>query len=503
MADPNGAPVVAGFPVPPPPMQLEWTTRGPDGLTRLTPPAMDFLQKLWAAVQGSGGVIDIGLLTAMTPGAIQAGARPIADEAAQEALLLAPRPAGSYPGGAVGQLQYNAGGIFGGGDLSGDVTTSGGLVTTLDASGVTAGTYGDATNVGQFTVDAKGRITSAINVPISGGGGGVTSFNTRTGAIVVAAGSGISITESPTNTFTIDATGGGSGTVTSVAMTMPAIFSVAGSPITTSGTLAVTLANESANQVWAGPTTGAAAAPTFRSLVVADLPNNGADPTATASDTAVNGTATTFMRSDAAPAIQLTSASQFGLCKVDGSTITETGGVISASGGSSGALVLISEQTPSGTATVSFTSIPATYRDLVVIVRGRAAATAVASSIGLQFNGDTGANYFRQRLTGNNATASAAIAVAVTSMDIGNILAATATANFASGTEITIYDYRGTTFTKVAFSQMTYPETAAAAGQFVEIRSGGWNNTNAITQVDVICGSNFVSGSVVSLYGRF
>lgn len=56
----------------------------------------------------------------------------------------------------------------------------------------------------------------------------------------------------------------------------------------------------------------------------------GANPTATASDTAVNGSATTFMRSDAAPAIQKATASQFGLVKVDGTTITESGGVISA-----------------------------------------------------------------------------------------------------------------------------------------------------------------------------
>lgn len=59
-----------------------------------------------------------------------------------------------------------------------------------------------------------------------------------------------------------------------------------------------------------------------------------ANPTATASDVAVNGSATTFMRSDGAPAVQKASASQFGLVKVDGTTITATGGVISSSGGS-------------------------------------------------------------------------------------------------------------------------------------------------------------------------
>lgn len=65
-----------------------------------------------------------------------------------------------------------------------------------------------------------------------------------------------------------------SGTVTSVALTMPAIFSVAGSPITSSGTLAVTLATETANTVWSGPTSGGAATPTFRALVTADIPSN-------------------------------------------------------------------------------------------------------------------------------------------------------------------------------------------------------------------------------------
>lgn len=68
------------------------------------------------------------------------------------------------------------------------------------------------------------------------------------------------------------ATSAGAGTVTSVALTAPAIFSVAGSPIVSSGTLALSLATQTANTVWAGPTTGSAAAPTFRSLVAADLP---------------------------------------------------------------------------------------------------------------------------------------------------------------------------------------------------------------------------------------
>lgn len=66
---------------------------------------------------------------------------------------------------------------------------------------------------------------------------------------------------------------GGSGTVTSVAMSVPGILSVSGSPVTTTGTLAVSLATQSANTVLSGPTSGASTTPTFRALVSDDIPS--------------------------------------------------------------------------------------------------------------------------------------------------------------------------------------------------------------------------------------
>lgn len=66
--------------------------------------------------------------------------------------------------------------------------------------------------------------------------------------------------------------GGGLGTVTSVALSLPAIFSVSGSPVTSSGTLTGTLASQSANLVFAAPN-GAPGTPLFRALVLADLPS--------------------------------------------------------------------------------------------------------------------------------------------------------------------------------------------------------------------------------------
>lgn len=66
--------------------------------------------------------------------------------------------------------------------------------------------------------------------------------------------------------------GGGSGTVTSVAFTAPAQYSVSGSPITGSGTIALTWANQSANVIFAGPASGGSGVPTFRAMVAADIP---------------------------------------------------------------------------------------------------------------------------------------------------------------------------------------------------------------------------------------
>ena len=68
---------------------------------------------------------------------------------------------------------------------------------------------------------------------------------------------------------------------------------MSGNPVTGSGTLAISLPNRDANAVFAGPTTGSAAAPSFRSLVAADIPNiaatkitSGQNPSAVTFDTA-------------------------------------------------------------------------------------------------------------------------------------------------------------------------------------------------------------------------
>lgn len=62
--------------------------------------------------------------------------------------------------------------------------------------------------------------------------------------------------------------------VTSVGLAAPSsLFAVTGSPVTSSGTLTLSFQNQTANRIFAGPSSGGAAAPTFRSLVTGDLPD--------------------------------------------------------------------------------------------------------------------------------------------------------------------------------------------------------------------------------------
>lgn len=75
-----------------------------------------------------------------------------------------------------------------------------------------------------------------------------------------------------TTAFVTTKTSGlGTGSVTSVALSLPNIFSVTGSPVTTSGTLTASLASQTANHVFIAPN-GSAGAPTFRALVATDIP---------------------------------------------------------------------------------------------------------------------------------------------------------------------------------------------------------------------------------------
>lgn len=171
-------------------------------------------------------------------------------------------------------------------------------------------------------------------------------------------------------------------------------------------------------------------------------------------------------------------------------------------GGVTSPVTLISEQTPSAVGTLTFSSIPAFYRDLKVVVRGRCDAAATFEELRLQLNGDTGSNYAHEDIILNNATSSSSGGDPVTYHLIGWLPGATAPANESSAGEVVIYNYRDTTFQKTMMSQGGVRTASGAANLFAVRSTGWWANTAAVTSVTVFLQlGNFVSGTVVSLYG--
>lgn len=121
----------------------------------------------------------------------------------------------------------------------------------VDAAAWTRATDADTFSelVGAITFVAAGAVNGTITFLCTSPSGGTIGVNPVTWAPYSSA----------------------AGTVTSVGLTMPSIFSVSGSPVTASGTLAASLNTQTANTIFAGPSSGGAAAPSFRALTNSDL----------------------------------------------------------------------------------------------------------------------------------------------------------------------------------------------------------------------------------------
>jgi hypothetical protein len=141
---------------------------------------------------------------------------------------------------------------------------SGSPVTGSGTLGLTTtGTSGGIPYFSSTSAESSSALLAA-NQPMLGGGAGTAPYtltNGSAGQVLTSAGTTLAPTWTTPTT----------GTVTSVALSVPGFLSVSGSPITGSGTLAVTLATQTANTVLAGPASGSAATPTFRALDVADM----------------------------------------------------------------------------------------------------------------------------------------------------------------------------------------------------------------------------------------
>jgi hypothetical protein len=151
----------------------------------------------------------------------------------------------------------------------------------------------------------------------------------------------------------------------------------------------------------------------------------------------------------------------------------------------------------SATASVTFSSIPATYTDLVLVLQP--ASTTFADNIGLQFNSDTGNNYSSTNLSATGSAASSGRTSSFPYINVTNIIGTTGTLGAMTST-IQIINYANTTTYKTVISR-TGQNGATYNG--VEAIVGLWRNTAAISTIVVKqSGSpNFITGSTFSLYG--
>lgn len=158
-------------------------------------------------------------------------------------------------------------------------------------------------------------------------------------------------------------------------------------------------------------------------------------------------------------------------------------------------LILPEVETSGSQSSVTFSNIPQCYRHLELRVCGRGDTAAVSAALQLQFNGDTGNNYdwSKENRFGNSFQNS------VSAAQMGDIPAASVTANYSSGLSIDIFNYRGTTFYK---NMRAYYEFFQTSG-FYELNGGQWRSTAAITSMKVfLSAGNFLDHTIIGLYGR-
>lgn len=223
-----------------------------------------------------------------------------------------------------------------------------------------------------------------------------------------------------------------------------------------------------------------------------------ADPTAIGKDTAVPGTATTYMRSDAAPAIQKATSAQFGLVKVDGTTITETGGVISSSA-SGGYRV---EQDLGGLSTYTFSSIPSGFDEINLYVEGGTTQAALNTVLNVTANGLSTAIYSVQRSYSQSGTNSADQGLLVTSAQIVALPGANVTSGARGFLDLTIFNYDGS-LRKVGKFRARQPNNATTMNAFQLVGTIDWGILAAITSITVApAAGNFATGTFAILKAR-
>ena len=148
-----------------------------------------------------------------------------------------------------------------------------------------------------------------------------------------------------------------------------------------------------------------------------------------------------------------------------------------------------------GASSIDFTSIPATYTDLVVKASLRTNITSIYDLPQVRFNGSS-SNLSMRRIFGDGSTV-ASNTYASNSYLLGN--GATSTASVFGNLEIYVPNYLSAN--NKSFSADGVIENNATESEQTLV-AGLWSNTAAITQVSLIPqGTSFVQYSTATLYG--
>lgn len=168
---------------------------------------------------------------------------------------------------------------------------------------------------------------------------------------------------------------------------------------------------------------------------------------------------------------------------------------------SGGAIALITDTTlGSPAADITFSSIPGTYKHLLILAQARS-SNAAATVLSCQLNADTGSNYDFQILQADSTSLSGSRTLATTSIRAG-VMAGTNNTAAAGASAIHIPNYAGTTFHKSLLSQTHYRNAASFADLQLENEVGVWRSTSAITSVKLFGSSgNLDTGTRMTLYG--
>jgi sarcosine oxidase delta subunit len=155
----------------------------------------------------------------------------------------------------------------------------------------------------------------------------------------------------------------------------------------------------------------------------------------------------------------------------------------------------------SSAASVTFSSIPATYTDLVLKAATRGDDGAVSyADVFYWFNNDRGSKYSWTYLSGSGTAASSSRNAATTEINMYRVgTRAGATANTFGSWELYIPNYAGTTGKPVSTFGASENNTTAA---YITAEADYISLTSAITRIDIgSYSTNFVSGSSFYLYG--